>query len=440
MAEKNYTSMSDDGSAQAGPLDLDAIKSLGMKALQSGQVSPQQAAQWGQSFGLPAPPSGGGAPMTPAPKVNPLDPSNFKTAPGFSAGGKGAKSENKEVLNNKETHTGNRNTNYTPDEFMAMTNSIRNMPETQDQQKSIGDLQNMINMTQGMRVKDDAWVKPLSALADAQTGSHLAEAYQPGVSQKDLNNQLLKFQDDLAKRKGDLSKTILDGVTKLKSGTDVNSQVNSALQSYMTGLNNGGANGGLGNVRMQQLIANSGAAFDKDPILKQMTGTSNNLDRAMSMINGSTPITAKNFAILQQDMINAMAPGGAATEGKVNREMVQTLSTKLNEIGQMFGDNADLRKDDPALFKQLAGLIGQVHNDYKQSYNRRVDDIAANYTHVDVPEVQSTVREKVARLKNFGQTGAPPAQAAAPAGRTKKLEDMSQDELDAYEKSLHAKG
>ena len=69
-------------------------------------------------------------------------------------------------------------------------------------------------------------------------------------------------------------------------------------------------------MRRNQLIANSGKDFDQDKTLTQLANTNNSLDRATSIMNGKAPITGKNFALLQQDMINAMAPGGAANRGK----------------------------------------------------------------------------------------------------------------------------
>lgn len=55
--------------------------------------------------------------------------------------------------------------------------------------------------------------------------------------------------------------------------------------------------------------SDAGKQFDTDTILKTSTNTSNSLDRALSMLTGKATLTAKNMAIAQQDMINAMAPG-----------------------------------------------------------------------------------------------------------------------------------
>jgi hypothetical protein len=90
--------------------------------------------------------------------------------------------------------------------------------------------------------------------------------------------------------------------------------------------------------------SSAGQAIEHDPIVMQAKKTTNNLDRALSILDGKEPVTAKSFAILQQDMINAMAPGGAATEGKVNREMVHTLQEKLNDIALHYGKRRGSKK------------------------------------------------------------------------------------------------
>jgi len=141
------------------------------------------------------------------------------------------------------------------------------------------------------------------------------------------------------------------------------------------------------------------------------------------MIDGDQPITAKNFAILQQDMINAMAPGGAATEGKVNREMVETFAGKLNDLALKFGSIQDLRKEQPQIFNQLKGLIKNIHHDYNSALQTQVQALAENYENVNVPEVQKTVQKKVERYKMPGLLGAEkPAQGPSEAEKQAALE------------------
>jgi hypothetical protein len=304
----------------------------------------------------------------------------------------------------KQTGSGEMKTSTTknimaaPDEFSGYADIIRNLPEVQAQQEGIQQSQQMMDMTRGTKDDHNYIISPLLSLADAMNGTHMSANYQaPGGK----SEKLLKYADDLQKRKADLSKTILEGVTKLKTGSEMAGQKQNVTNVFTDGtLANAGS--GLANVRGQQLIARAGEAFDKDPILKQVQGTNNSLDRALSIMNGTTPVTAKNFALLQQDMINAMAQGGAATEGKVNREMVETLATKLNELQQFGGSIKDLRKDNPELFAQLKDTIEKVQSDYGRAGMDRAADIHSSYQNVEVPGVRETIDRKLADWNKKG--------------------------------------
>ena len=423
-------------------LDPDKLASLGSAALASGRVSPQEAAQnaqWlsymnsptGQTEGMIAmgAPDDSSSSALPAlkPMLNPTSLPNPGNAAASKKGSKlGASQEGKQETRSNVT----RALTFTPEEFQSMANSVRQLPEMQDQQKSLNDLGDVLSMTASAPSTQEGWIKPLLALADSQTGSHLSQGFQPEMTMAQRNQMLLKYLDEIQKRKSDLSKSILEGVTKMKSGTEQNATINSLLEKLSNEQNNKIQNTQGSKVRRNQMVANAGASFDKDPILKQVTTTNNSLDRAMSMMNGSTPITGKNFALLQQDMINAMAPGGAATEGKVNREMVETLAAKLNNLMTQFGSVQDLRKEQPQVFDQLKSLINQVREDYNSAGKQRTTELAANFTDIPDPLVQSTVNRKVQMLgKKFAvpeksQTSSAPSQGGgmvrvvSPDGRT----------------------
>lgn len=143
----------------------------------------------------------------------------------------------------------------------------------------------------------------------------------------------------------------------------------------------------------------SGQAFEKNTILKQSKNTINSLERAESLGRGAEPLTAKSFNILQQDLINALAPGGAATEGKVNREMVETLQAKLNEANLSFGKVSDLRKEQPEVFNNIMNIIAQVKKDYIHAANREAKNIHQSFAQSTNPKVQETIKNK---LRDYG--------------------------------------
>ena len=130
-----------------------------------------------------------------------------------------------------------------------------------------------------------------------------------------------------------------------------------------------------------------------------------------------------------------MAPGGAATEGKVNREMVQTLASQLNNLQQRFGSIQDLRKEQPEVFSQLKGLVEQVKHDYNIAGKQRTTEIAANFTDIPDSLVQSTVNRKAQMLgKRFDTSVKPQEKAydgstALPANATQAMKDARREYL-----------
>lgn len=323
---------------------------------------------------------------------------------------KGVQTKKQQTNTQKADQKTSQNTYLSPDDVSAQLESLRQLPTFKSQEEAIEDAKKSLSMAQGMRkFQPSAATQPLMALADAWTGSHLAQSYQaPDNSKRD--KMIADSQNKVDTQTNNYNKTLLEGLTKLKSGTTTQGQSN--INVNLDGINTGMGQSGYGEARRNSLIAKSGQDFDNDPILKTFQTTTNNLDRATSMMNGKTPITGKNFALLQQDMINAMAPGGAATEGKVNREMVTTLAATLNDVQQRFGSIKDLRKEQPQVFAQLQGLINQVHEDYNQAANQRMLEKEANWRNVPDDAVQKTVDSKLALLrskfpKKSADSGAP---------------------------------
>jgi hypothetical protein len=131
-----------------------------------------------------------------------------------------------------------------------------------------------------------------------------------------------------------------------------------------------------------------------------MSNANFGLNKAESILNGNAPVTATAFQDLQQSFINALSPGGAATEGKVNRDSITTLQGMLNHLQQTFGDSADLRVSDPGTIAQLTQLIHQVHEDYGDAYNKRVEEIRGNYKYNQDPGIRNTANDKADSLLN----------------------------------------
>lgn len=153
----------------------------------------------------------------------------------------------------------------------------------------------------------------------------------------------------------------------------------------------------------------AGHAFEADPIILNSKKNLNSIEKSQSILNDpKAPVTGKAFNLAYNDYINATAPGGAATEGKVNRELPETFATQWNTLQQKLGDNADLRKDPQgkALIDILKQNISTVRRDMKSQISDQAKSLHSNY--------QSTSNEKVkqvadSKLKQY--TAPDPAEA-----------------------------
>lgn len=385
---------------------------MGAQALMSGEVTPDQVTKARKQ--LSSDPSWLDDHLTKMNQSNPYqlkgieDLVNSGSKPGK---GKQTKAETKMTTGSKDTT--NKTTNYSGDEYQRLLDTVSMNPAIKSQQDGLDKQEQMLNMQMAQKGDNsDDWIRPLTALSDQVNHGNMMSSYKGVPTQADRNKTLASQMDELQKRKSDLSKTILEGVKGLKSGNEQNQQ----HQELMTALaNNTGMNstGQLGEVRRQRMVSDSGAAFDKDPILKTAVNTTESLTRAQSMLEGKIPLTPQGFAIAAQDFINSVAQGGAATEGKVNREMPHTLALKMAELQNYFVGNHDIRKDPAAmaLVNQMLGQMRVVREDYRNMAMERAGDIAANYQNIDDPDIKATVARKVGRWTNK-----PSLQTQAPAG------------------------
>jgi hypothetical protein len=142
---------------------------------------------------------------------------------GITGKGKGEKLAQTLDTNSKDL-TSNR-TAVDRSEFQKAYDAITGMPEYQDQQKTIDDLSEKARQSLGAPDTNQAWLKPLIALTDSVTGSDLMKGYTPGMTPYQRNQLLLKYADELAKRKEDLTKEARQGAVGLLSGTQLQQMI-----------------------------------------------------------------------------------------------------------------------------------------------------------------------------------------------------------------------
>lgn len=285
---------------------------------------------------------------------------------------------------------------------------LLNMPGVQDQKAGIDQMQNYLDMqAQSAAGRDRTNLAPIAALADfenAKSGnkSNLAETYTPP---EDVVSKLLAHQGEIQKQKDTLTKTIQEGVKNLKTGSQTDST--NQLLSVMAGFGLGGGGGALNSTRLDSLRKNTGEAFDKDPILLTTTKTLNSLERGSGQLNNVDPTTGKLVPVtgqvindILQDYQGALNGGGRGTEGSMDRGLIETFKSKLNQAMTKVGQFGDLRTEDPALVKQIQGMINVIHEDVAQAGRRRAGEKLLNTSFVEDQGVRDTAKSKHDALIN----------------------------------------
>lgn len=393
MREQNMSSMFD----MSDHPDAPGVLSLGAQAIMSGKVSPAEVSAAQQALETPE----GQA------KVQALVASKL--------GGNPQKKTSKSSTD--DTKMSQTKNIYDPEQFNMNAQSVESLPGIAEQRQGISDMQEMLNMRMDNQPKSDYGFigRNLAALADAQTGSHLSQSLPPLETQGMRNKENMSTMDELQKRKGDLNKMIFEGITKMKSGSETNSQSQRMMDMMQQGML-GGAYGQMATIRSNNLKRQIGLDYDKDPVLIAITKTNNSLDRAKDMLTGKAPLSAQNFNAAMMDYIQALTQAGSATEGKVSREMPQNLALAVNKIKNYLSSGQDIRKDPEGmkLVRQTLQLIEQVKNNYAQQGEERADKKKSTYETMDPEFAQVSDNKRASWINQMkGQQSAPPA--AAPA-------------------------
>jgi hypothetical protein len=243
-------------------------------------------------------------------------------------------------------------------------------------------------------------LKPLLAYADSLYGSKTAGSYDAPETPDERNQKLLALTQAAQKSRGDLSD---DQMGYLKMKADNSSKLaHYQQQAEVANMRADLARQGLGlrersvDLKEDKLAGDVGEKFNGG-LMKQYQGTLENLNRADSLLNGKQPITTSTFNMLQQDFIGAVAQGGAATEGKVHREMIEDFQTKLNSLRQKFGEQADLRVSDPKTLAYLQALITHIKGDYQKAQARMSQNIVDAHSASTSPKVQQTLKKNASK-------------------------------------------
>lgn len=328
---------------------LPELTTLGAEMLESGTVTPDEVEQAMSAMKTPEGMSiideliSGG-------KKDPLAPYSFKSLsaddlPKMPKIGKrdGAKSE--VTSKSTQTNTVRKDLLRSPDELLSMSDSLENLPAIQEQKRGLDDMERLLAMDADQRVPGGEWiVKPISALADSLTGSRTMAGLTDYETQGQKNKRILATRDDLQKRRGELSKTILDGFTKLKAGQETNAQTNAQNQTIamLTGaLASKGAGAGNKSVYQEAFDRAAGKGAAEFAALRGYSKVQSNVQQLKEVVNalrnGKGQISGAGVGMLPQALRQAsgVLPEGfdisesANVQAKVARVIQQSLRETL---------------------------------------------------------------------------------------------------------------
>lgn len=182
--------------------------------------------------------------------------------------------------------------------------------------------------------------------------------------------------------------------------------------------------------KKNQNSVQTGKDFEHDPIIKLAKTNLNGLTKAEGILNNpNKPLIPQDLTLAYNDYINSVTAGGAATEGKIHRELPVTWATDWETAKQKVGKNDDIRKNTAIapLIMDLKNNITQVRGDMQNAVSDQAKNIFDNYETNTNQKVQEERRVKLGTYspqhykEYYGQEYAPKTQApglsAAGGGR-----------------------
>lgn len=387
------------------------------------------------------------------------DPYTFKDSPGKGdPSTKGSKKDSKGIKEDKKSTTMSKFAGA--DEMMGLTDVVRNLPEFKSQQDSIDDQEKLLGLEMGQKPTDSSyWVRPLSALADSLNPGSKVSMGMPNIeSQGQKNQRLMQAYNDLGKRKSDLSKSILEGVQKTKTGTETNAQNQMLMQQLatMTGLAAGkgaGGKGGVGETAVDRMFAKKYVDFvtEEYPALQQNIAT---MEDIVGDLNAKKGLTGPKVGWTPQSLRSTMYPEAASIQDRYEKIVGESLKRVLGgqfteaEAKRLFERSFDPKQSQ----EENARRIKSVQKELQQAAEAKA--AAARYYEQNGFSLKGypgttriTIGGKTYGLEGqFGAPGgggnspAPKAPGTQTAKRTKSLDQMTDAELDAYEAQLKKGG
>lgn len=323
----------------------------------------------------------------------------------------------------------NQNVPYTQEQWEEMTNRARQMEEFDKQSKGIDELRDLAGI--GMDRPSQLDLSPLVQLAESESGKKIGYTKpESGDSRLEkLRAYMGKIQDD----KRDLFKSMVAGINAGKSGT-LQERIMTELGNKMTGKSedpNKFNRGGRGGPKLKTLPISA---------IKDFTTGQEAIDLSERLIED----IKNNKDVIGPWMgLGELSP---STFGSEKIERMKNLQAQMGlhqqTVGKLF-EGGVLRKEDEIKYNKLFTNIRNnpdvAIKNMKQLTSMLRTDVARYMENLGKGKYDTSGFQE--SVKQYGKGGLkespdkilPPAKGVS---RTKDLEKMSKEELDAYEKSL----
>lgn len=147
----------------------------------------------------------------------------------------------------------------------------------------------------------------------------------------------------------------------------------------------------------QRLAGQVVQRIHQDPVIKPSEQNMASLAKSKAILeNEAVPLTPQLLADAEQDIASALTIRGlGGTEGKIKRSELITLNRKIAEAKQKWLNqpDIDLRKEDPALIKQIYKTNKALYDDYALTIKDRKHEIAKEFQPMaeNSPRIQKTI-------------------------------------------------
>jgi len=412
---------------------------IGNVALATGQVTPKQARKVQKElakdpgdflntylFGAQKNPyifDGGKPEEPPSPEETVVVP-QAPVPPMLAAAEPKMKEENAEGNVSKKTRT----SHFDKQQFSELADIARSLPEIQSQSESLQGMKRELDMLANSKADDsDWWVKPLAGLADFRAGKGtLSSIMEDSSAATKRKEAILKYRDDIQKREQDMAKTILEGITKLKSGQD-QEEVYKKLKE---------ATGGLSDYQQERL--NNQTDFrdrgEHEKVLGRLASNKGmkdrinqyqNLSNSLALVENAENLTPQQVDEFQQSVRSNLGIKGTGGVEERAKTFIDTLGLSAARWSQFLtGDPADIAKDSK-LVKHIIDLAKVEQQNIKGQFGKMVDTAAKGHSSMYKrrPDLRSDLEEAMQAY-----TEAISAGAGSPSSGT-EFDNMTNDEL-----------